>query len=48
MRAEPTGEPIAMATATMATRATISFDNDFDKYFDDAMAYLTGGDPNKE
>ena len=27
---------------------TISFDNDFDKYFDDAMAYLTGGDPNKE
>ena len=26
---------------------TISFDNDFDKYFDDALAYLTGGDPAK-
>jgi hypothetical protein len=25
---------------------TISFDNDFDKYFDDALAILTGGDPN--
>ena len=24
---------------------TISFDNDFDKYFDDALAILTGGDP---
>ena len=23
---------------------TISFDHDFDKYFDDAMASLTGGD----
>ena len=27
---------------------TISFDNDFDKYFDDALAFLTGGDPNSE
>ncbi len=27
---------------------TISFDNDFGKYLDDATAYLTGGDPNKE
>jgi len=26
---------------------TISFDNDFD-ISNDAMAYLTGGDPNKE
>jgi hypothetical protein len=26
---------------------TISFDNDFDKYFDDAMAFLTGGDPTR-
>jgi hypothetical protein len=26
---------------------TISFDNDFDKYFDDALALFTGGDPNK-
>jgi hypothetical protein len=25
---------------------TISFDNDFDKYFDDALALFTGGDPN--
>ncbi len=25
---------------------TISFDNDFDKYFDDALAILTGGDAN--
>ena len=24
---------------------TISFDNDFDKYFDDALALFTGGDP---
>ena len=27
---------------------TISFDNDFDKYFDDALAFLTGGDPNSK
>ena len=26
---------------------TISFDNDFDKYFDDALALFTGGDPSK-
>jgi hypothetical protein len=25
---------------------TISFDNSFDKYFDDALALFTGGDPN--
>ncbi len=26
---------------------TISFDNDFDKYFDDALAFFTDGDPSK-
>jgi len=26
---------------------TISFDNDFDKYFDDALALFTGGDPSQ-